>query len=148
LLVSGPPVLSGEGRVTWVKEFNPAEPHRPHGMGVQFTMIDPSCRPVLDRLLRKREESQRRPTTTTAAAPAPQPRPASDARVTVPMAAVGDIDDIEDTALRRLVDRARTLSARTDDVEELLKPDAADEPATLSQALEGMSRYLRRAGSG
>jgi uncharacterized protein (TIGR02266 family) len=151
LLTSGPPVLSGEGRVTWVKDYNPAEPQRPHGMGVQFTMIDPACRPVLERLLRKREEAQRRPTAAAVpVAPPPQPRPPSDARVTVPMSVVEDMDTIEDTALRRLVDRARTLSSRTDDVEELLKPEAASqEPATLSQALEEMDRYLhRRSGSG
>jgi uncharacterized protein (TIGR02266 family) len=148
LLTSGTPVLSGEGRVTWVKEFNAAEPQKPHGMGVQFTVIDPACRPVLERLLRKREDAQRRPTAAaTPAAPPAQARPASDARVTVPMAAIHDIDDIEDTALRRVVDRARTLSARTEDVEELLKPDEQrEEAATLSQALDGLNRYLHRRG--
>ena len=45
LLRQGGPVLSGEGRVTWVKEFNPAEPHRPYGMGVQFLYVDPETRP-------------------------------------------------------------------------------------------------------
>ena len=41
LLRQGGPVLSGEGRVTWVKEFNAAEPHRPYGMGVQFLVVAP-----------------------------------------------------------------------------------------------------------
>jgi uncharacterized protein (TIGR02266 family) len=149
-LMSGPPVLSGEGRVTWVKEFSAAEPQRPHGMGVQFTVIDPVCRPVLDRLLRKREESQRRPAAPAPTAmAAPPSRPTADARVTVPMAAVADFEDLEDTALRRIVDRARTLSSRTDDVDDLLKREPDDQPATLAQALEEMNRYLgRRTGSG
>jgi molecular chaperone DnaK len=50
-LPQGPPLLWGTGRVTWVREFNPAEPHRAHGMGVQFTLVAPECRPLLDRLL-------------------------------------------------------------------------------------------------
>jgi molecular chaperone DnaK len=33
-LAQGPPLLYGLGKVTWVREFNPAEPHRAHGMGV------------------------------------------------------------------------------------------------------------------
>ena len=149
-LMTGPPVLSGEGRVTWVKEFNPAEPQKAHGMGVQFTVVDPACRPLLDRLLKKREEAQRR------AAPAPAAtqkpplplRRATEARPIEPLPA-GEIDELEDTALRRIVDRARMLSARTEDVDELLKPEPADEPPTLSQALEEMARYLnRRTGSG
>jgi uncharacterized protein (TIGR02266 family) len=150
-LMNGPPVLSGEGRVTWVKAFNPAEPQRAHGMGVQFTTIDPACRPVLDRLLRKREEAQRR-------GPAPAPPPprepaASPARLTDTRTAstIGVVElgfeDIEDTALRRILERARALSARTEDVEELRKPEP-EEPATVAQALGELSRYINRRTTG
>jgi uncharacterized protein (TIGR02266 family) len=149
LLMSGPPVLSGEGRVTWVKEFNPTEPQRPHGMGVQFTVVDPACRPVLARLLSKREASGRRPTTSIPVATTPQPvaRPTTDFRpteVTLP----ADLEFLDESSLRRVVDRARLLSARTEDVEELRKSDP-EEPVTISQALGELSRYFtRRAGSG
>jgi uncharacterized protein (TIGR02266 family) len=153
-LMNGTPVLSGEGRVTWVKEFSAAEPQRAHGMGVQFTVVDPACRPVLERLLRKRDESQRRtappPTASTSASPPPlTARRPTDARPTEPMPAVAEIDELEDTALRRIVDRARTLSARTEDVEDLLKPEPLEQPSTLAEALKEMARYLnRRTGSG
>jgi uncharacterized protein (TIGR02266 family) len=151
-LMNGTAVLTGEGRVTWVKEFNPAEPQRAHGMGVQFTVVDPASRPLLERLLRKREESQRKaaPPSATAPQPAsPAVRRPTESRPTEPLPAVPEIDELEDTALRRLVDRARTLSARTEDVEDLLKPEPFEQPATLSEALKEMTRYLnRRTGSG
>lgn len=147
-LMSGEAVLSGEGRVTWIKEFNPAEPQRPHGMGVQFTSIDPAARPLLDRLLKKREgAAPRRPTgavpvTTSSPPPSDRPaRPLTDSRPTEPLN-VTEFDQVEESALRRMLDRARLLSSRTEDVEELLKGEAADEPASLSQALNELPRYL------
>jgi uncharacterized protein (TIGR02266 family) len=150
-LMNGTAVLTGEGRVTWVKEFNPAEPQRAHGMGVQFTVVDPASRPLLERLLRKREEAQRKAAPSPATAPqaAQALRRPTEARPTEPLPAVAEIDELEDTALRRIVDRARALSARTEDVEDLLKPETLDQPATLSEALKEMNRYLnRRTGSG
>ena len=66
-LVSGTPVLVGKGRVTWTKVYDPAEPNKPYGMGVQFIELEGPSRAVLDRLLRKREPSR----------PPPLPRPTS-----------------------------------------------------------------------
>jgi uncharacterized protein (TIGR02266 family) len=151
-LLSGAPLLSGEGRVSWVKEFNPAEPTRPHGMGVQFTGVDPACRPVLERILKRREAAGRRPTvsvpTASVAAVAPLQRPTSDSRPTVQLGS-SEFDAVEDSALRRLVDRARVLTSRTEDVEELLKPDSGEQPATLAEALAEIPRYVAgRRGSG
>src|SRR3569832_116336 len=54
-LITGEVVLAGQGKVTWVKAFNPDEPLRPYGMGVQFVNVTPACRPVLARLLRSKE---------------------------------------------------------------------------------------------
>ena len=51
--MSGTPVLTGKGRVTWTKAHDPKEPSRPYGMGVQFTELDTASRPVLDRLLKR-----------------------------------------------------------------------------------------------
>ncbi len=70
-LMSGIPVLTGKGRVTWTKAYDPGEPSRPYGMGVQFTELDPASRPVLDRLLQRRD-----PARAAAAAPARSPAPA------------------------------------------------------------------------
>lgn len=140
LLRLGAPVLSGEGRVTWVKEFNPAEPHRPYGMGVQFLYVDPDARPVLDRLLKKKELSKSAPqATVSATAPAavvvPRPVEAPDPR------AIND-DDLDETTMRRALDRARLLSSRTDDLDALLAPDPEESPATISQALAELPRLL------
>jgi uncharacterized protein (TIGR02266 family) len=147
LLRQGAPVLSGKGRVTWVKEFNPAEPHRPYGMGVQFLEVDPVARPVLERLLQKK---QPRPTTE-------QPTLGSTVRLRTdlgrptersPVLGESFDDELDDTGLRRTLERARTLSARTDDLDGLLAPDP-EEPATLAQALDDLPRLLSgRRGTG
>ena len=34
-----PYTLAGEGKVIWVKAYDPAEPQKPHGMGVQFVLF-------------------------------------------------------------------------------------------------------------
>jgi uncharacterized protein (TIGR02266 family) len=135
-LMDGSAVLSGEGRVTWVKPYNPNERHRPHGMGVQFTVVDPSSRPVLERLLQRRELNAR----ITAAVPMATAASRADARPTEPLE-TNEFDVVEDSALRRMVDRARVLSSPTDDVEDLLK-NHSDEPTDLAQALSELPRYL------
>jgi uncharacterized protein (TIGR02266 family) len=135
LLRQGGPVLSGEGRVTWVKEFNPAEPHRPYGMGVQFLYVDPDARPVLERLLKMKEQSR--------TAPQPIVRvPAEPRASAAPEAGAVTDDDLDETTMRRALDRARALSSRTDDLEALLAPDPEESPATLSQALAELPRLL------
>ena len=54
-LAGGAVVLSGQGRVIWVREWNPAEPGRPHGIGVQFVQVDDATRPILARILKLKE---------------------------------------------------------------------------------------------
>jgi len=141
LLRQGGPVLSGEGRVTWVKEFNPAEPHRPYGMGVQFLYLDPDARPVLESLLKKKELSKS----------GPQPAVGAGAGTktieTRPLSALPDAttisdDELDETTMRRTIDRARTLSARTDDLDALLAADPDEGPATLSEAMADLHRLL------
>jgi uncharacterized protein (TIGR02266 family) len=135
LLREGGPVLSGEGRVTWVKEFNPAEPHRPYGMGVQFLYVDPDARPVLDRLLKVKELTRSGPQPAVRISSEPRPAVAPDS------GAVTD-DDLDEPTMRRALDRARALSSRTDDLESLLAPDPEESPATLSHALADLHRLL------
>lgn len=140
LLRQGGPVLSGEGRVTWVKEFNPAEPHRPYGMGVQFLFLDPEARPVLERLLKKKELSKSAPqpvVNTSTGAKTIETRPLS----AIEPGATTD-DDLDENTLRRTIDRARALSSRTEDLDALLAPDAEEAPATLSDALADLHRIL------
>ena len=107
-LSSGVVALAGEGKVIWVKPFNPAEPQKPHGMGVQFVRIDPSSRDTFDRILRAKGAAAgpggRSPQRPSAAAHA---RPRVD--TSVDLAAEYGIDE---ATLRRTVDRNWTLGAR------------------------------------
>jgi uncharacterized protein (TIGR02266 family) len=141
LLRQGAPVLSGKGRVTWVKEFNAGEPHRPYGMGVQFLEVDPVCRPVLERLLQKKQQA--RPTIEQPTLGALRAR-GDVGRPTERTAVLGDSgeDELDESALRRTLERARVLSARTDDLEGLLAPEPEEPAATLSQALDDLPRLL------
>jgi uncharacterized protein (TIGR02266 family) len=50
-------LIRGEGSVTWVKEFDPKQPLKPHGMGVRFTKLDPDSRVLVDRMLAYKERS-------------------------------------------------------------------------------------------
>jgi uncharacterized protein (TIGR02266 family) len=138
MLRQGGPVLSGEGRVTWVKQFNPAEPHRPYGMGVQFIYVDPPARPVLESLLKKKDVSRSgsQPVVVTSERRAEPRQPAA------PEQAAMSEDDLDENTMRRAIDRARLLSARTDDLEALLAADPEEEPATLSRALADLPRLL------
>jgi uncharacterized protein (TIGR02266 family) len=140
LLRQGGPVLSGEGRVTWVKEFNPAEPHRPYGMGVQFLYLDPDARPVLEQLLKKKELSRSgsQPAVNTGAGTKTiETRPLS-----LPEPGVSSDDELDETTMRRAIDRARALSARTDDLEALLAPETEEKPASVADALADLHRLL------
>jgi uncharacterized protein (TIGR02266 family) len=136
LLRQGGPVLSGEGRVTWVKEFNPAEPHRPYGMGVQFLYVDPAARPVLESLLKKKEISK------SGSQPVVNNDRRAEPRQPAPEPAAGSDEDLDENTMRRALDRARLLSARTDDLEALLTADPEEEPATLASALSDLPRLL------
>src|SRR5262245_14660342 len=51
LLASGETAIKGEGRVAWIKEFDPEEPKAAHGMGIKFTKLVGRSRDVLKRCL-------------------------------------------------------------------------------------------------
>ena len=157
LLVGGDVALAGQGKVSWVKEFNPAEPNRPYGMGVQFVSLEPASKAILARLLRAKELSAqtRRPS-------GPQPTvgiPSSAGNgkpVAPPMDTSVDLAaeyGVDDTAIRRVIDQTWLTGARgDDDLADLLKPDPV-ESVTLAQALADLPRLLdshtsRRRASG
>jgi uncharacterized protein (TIGR02266 family) len=150
-LADGTVALSGEGKVIWVKAFNPAEPQKPHGMGVQFVQVDGASRATLDRILQVKAIV--RPA-------AGGPARATQPHMTLEQRAAGagagangraridtSVDlaaeyGIDDTTLRRVIDRNWTLGPRgNDDVEALLKPDPV-EPASLAEALAELPRLL------
>jgi len=159
-LMTGAVALAGQGKVSWVKEFNPAEPHRPYGMGVQFISVAPATRPILARILRLKETEPGAagprgftgPQTTLAAA-ANGRAPAVDTTVDL----AGEYG-ISEAALRAAMDRRRVNVARVDgrvddDLSDLLKPEP-QEPTNLTQALAELPRLLdpqysrRRAAGG
>ena len=53
-LAGGEVALSGDGKVTWVREFDPAAPNKPHGMGVQFLRLDAPSREVVNQMLARK----------------------------------------------------------------------------------------------
>ena len=53
-LAGGEVALAGEGKVTWVKSFDPAAPQKAHGMGVQFLSLDAPSRETLNRMLERK----------------------------------------------------------------------------------------------
>lgn len=138
-----PPLLFGTGRVTWVREFNPAEPHRAHGMGVQFILVDPSCRALLDRLLATKNASRPTPIS---GVPIVVARPASAAFLAArgPVASPSPEEPDEwadDASVRRATDRARMLAGGADELESLLQR-GPDEAHTLEHALADLPRIL------
>jgi uncharacterized protein (TIGR02266 family) len=145
-LAQGPALLWGTGRVTWVREFNPAEPHRAHGMGVQFTFIDPECRPLLEKLL-EGKGGPAQPTTTSESAPAVRAREPISTRTTQslsvrsePLSAEETGETMDDAALRRVLDRARMLAGRME-VDSLVARDDEEAP-TVEQALADLPRLI------
>jgi uncharacterized protein (TIGR02266 family) len=163
-LASGEVVLAGQGKVSWVKEFNPAEPNRPYGMGVQFTSLESATKPILARVLRAKEAGAQatRPVTGDAAAGAMSPGATGALGASNGKAAAPPVDTsvdlaaefgVEDTAVRRVIDRTWMSGARgADDLADLMKPDPI-EPVTLAQALVELPRLLdpqfsRRRASG
>ena len=144
LLSTGQIALAGEGKVIWVKEFDPAAPQRPHGMGVQFTHIDPATRETLNRILRSKTGGA-----------AGRARNGS-GPVPVAVAVDAGVDlaaeyGIDEETLRRAADHRRMVTAADSELAELLKPEPAEAPATLAQALAELPRLLdparRRSGS-
>src|SRR5262245_1847330 len=158
-LSDGKVALAGEGKVMWVKPFDPAEPTRPYGMGVQFVSIDPRTRPVLARILRLRETSRtgdRRSTgafmslaAAAAVAAGTNGKAAGAAQRSVLPPVDTSVDlaveyGVDEATLRRVIDRIWMLGMRDDsgEIDALLAPDAAEPPPTLAQALAELPRLL------
>jgi uncharacterized protein (TIGR02266 family) len=150
-IATGHVALAGEGKVIWVKEFNPAEPTRPHGMGVQFVSLSAQSRALLQRMLEAKGNQPRPPgmprglTQPHATLQGGRANGAARPRVdtTVDLAAEFGLDE---AALRRALDRAWGPGARPAEAElaGLLAAEPT-EPATLAQALKELPRMLDRA---
>lgn len=153
-LVTGEVVLAGQGKVTWVKAFNPDEPARPYGMGVQFVNVTPACRPVLARILRNKDANGPAPRGLTGAYATLGSGPVQSGGTTVPLngaRSVVPVDTtvdlavelgVDETTLQFVLDRRRRLAVKTDDdLGDLLRPEPAEVP-TLAYALSELPRLI------
>jgi uncharacterized protein (TIGR02266 family) len=141
-LMQGPALLFGTGKVSWVREFNPQEPHRAHGMGVQFLQVAPACRPMLDRLLQHKLQPPRH--TNTGGLSISDSHPGQEGATSqIPGELEGDpCTWIDDQAMRAAIDRARVFASRIEDVETLRTQDPEVAPPTLEEALAQLPRLL------
>lgn len=148
-LLQGPPLLAGTGKVAWVRDFNPQEPQRAHGMGVQFLNVAPATRPMLDRLLTHKAASPlRTPSGGVPITVARPPTELSPVPVTAPGSVIQSIDLmdndptnwIDDQGVRRAANRARVLASRIDDVD-ALRVRERDE-SSIEQALADLPHLL------
>jgi uncharacterized protein (TIGR02266 family) len=152
LLAGGEVALSGEGKVTWVRDFDPAAPQKPHGMGVQFLRLDAPSRDVVNRMLARKaaavtaaQSGGLRP-----ASPGGAPRrngltttgplPTVDANVDI-AAELG----VDEARLRRAMERNWLAPGRAagelEELEALLRPEQP-ETVTTTQALAELPRLL------
>jgi uncharacterized protein (TIGR02266 family) len=148
VLTQGPPLLAGTGKVAWVREFNPQEPQRAHGMGVQFLAVAPESRGLLDRLLAHKAAPPRY--TPVSGVPVTGPRSDSAPNLVSPAGSGphgaitldGDPSTwIDEQGVRLATSRARVLASRVDDVE-ALRAREREEPPTLEEALAQLPHLL------
>jgi uncharacterized protein (TIGR02266 family) len=147
-LAGGEVALAGDGKVTWVKAFDPAAPTKPHGMGVQFLRLDNPSRELLNKILARKAApggsgAVRAPV---AAAASTAQRPGTNG--TAPHPKVDTNVDlatefgVDEARLRRAVDRNWVKTAgEIDELEKLLQPEPV-EPVTIAQALAELPRLL------
>ena len=141
-IMQGSPLLAGTGKVTWVRDFNPDEPQRAHGMGVQFLQLAPNCRSILDKLLEHKALPPRyTPVTGVPISAGPAETRRSSQRG-LSMAVDGDPSSwMDDQGVRQAVDRARLLAGKIEDVE-ALRIREREYPPSLEEALAQLPRLL------
>jgi len=140
-LTQGPPLLYGTGKVTWVREYNPDEPQRAHGMGVQFLRVAQECKPMLERLLAYKAQPPRYTPVSGVPVTSSSAKQESSGKTTYAPLEGDPSTWIDDQGVRQAADRARLLASRIEDVENLRQRDR-EEPAKLEEALAGLSRLL------
>jgi uncharacterized protein (TIGR02266 family) len=153
-LAGGEVALSGDGKVTWVREFDPAAPNKPHGMGVQFLRLDGPSRDVVNQMLARKAGGL---ASYSGAIRSPMPggssgaarsgangasSPATRVDTSVDLASEMGIDEVR---LKRAVERNwlgnGRASSEVDELEALLRPEVV-EPVSLAQALAELPRLL------
>jgi uncharacterized protein (TIGR02266 family) len=173
-LAGGEVALAGDGKVTWVREFDPAAPNKPHGMGVQFLRLDAPSREVVNQMLARKTAGLTAGLTAgsitgsttgsgsySGAIRAPMPAGSSGAArngvngtsspgaridTSVDLASEMGIDEVR---LKRALERnwlgTGRASGEADELEALLRPEVV-EPVSLAQALAELPRLLDSPG--
>jgi uncharacterized protein (TIGR02266 family) len=152
-LAGGEVALAGDGKVTWVREFDPAAPNKPHGMGVQFLRLDGPSQKVVNQMLARKAAG----TGNSGAIRIPMPaagsgRVRSGANGTAAPAARVDTSvdlaselGIDEARLKRAVERNWLGNGRAtgeaDELEALLRPEPT-EVVSVAQALAELPRLL------
>jgi uncharacterized protein (TIGR02266 family) len=149
-LAGGEVALAGDGKVTWVREFDPTAPNKPHGMGVQFLRLDGPSREVLNQML-ARKAGNSGPIRVMMPAGASGPVKVGTNGVAAPAARVDTNVDlaaemgIDEARLKRAVERNWLGNGRAageaDELEALLRPEPV-ETVNISQALAELPRLL------
>jgi uncharacterized protein (TIGR02266 family) len=155
-LAGGEPALAGEGKVTWVKPFDPGAPQKAHGMGVQFLRLDAPSRETLNQILARKAATAagvvRAPIGIAASSGSHRTGSyrtgsngvSSRVRVDTSVDLASELG-VDETRLRRATDRHRIAAGRAtaelDELEALLKPEPV-EPAGIAQALAELPRLL------
>ena len=151
-LAGGEVALAGDGKVTWVKAFDPAAPQKPHGMGVQFLRLDNPSRELLNKMLaRKAPAGASGAVRVPVAGASAAHRPGTNGTTvhpkvdtTVDLATEFGVDEAR---LRRAVDRNWLKAAgEIEELEKLLKPEPI-EPVSVAQAIADLPRLLSDAGA-
>src|SRR6185503_7117994 len=144
-LAGGEVALAGDGKVTWVKPFDPAAPQKAHGMGVQFLRLDGPSRETLNRMLERKASGVVR---ATSAVVSGAYRSGSNGVAAPRVDTSVDLANeygIDESRIRRTTDRHRLPPGRTpgdvDELDALLRPDPA-EPVSIAQALAELPRLL------
>jgi uncharacterized protein (TIGR02266 family) len=151
-LAGGEVALAGDGKVVWVKPYDPAAPQKAHGMGVQFLRLDAPSRETLNQMLARKGSGQTSGVVRTAV-PAPSSgahRVGTNGTATATARVDTSVDlaaefGIDEARLRRAIDRnwlaANRAAGELDELESLLRTEPS-EPVTLIQALTEMPRML------
>src|SRR5262249_3031059 len=112
-------LLKGEGVVAWVREFDPENPGRPHGMGVRFSRLDAESRQLIEKVdAFKRARGLRDDGVIPQPAPAPAPAPSEPERRDDAADAAAAGPDVEallaldGPAIEEALARARAIAAR------------------------------------
>ena len=151
-LAGGEVALAGDGKVTWVKAFDPAAPQKPHGMGVQFLRLDNPSRELLNKILARKAApggsgAVRAPA---AAVASGAHRPGVNGTAAHPKVDT-NVDlaaefGVDEARLRRAVDRNWLKAAgEIDELEKLLQPEPVEQ-VSIAQALAELPRLLADAG--